>query len=466
VNLRLPRLSDEQGAAVVIALATITITAAIAGALITGGISFLHSSSADGANKRALEAAQAGLNVGAYRLGKIGLSPTASFTDNCVTDREVVWSSSTPHCPATTGYFNNGGASSSYYLTPVMSGSALSGMSTVATQCGPAAAGERCLTATGTVNGVTRRLQERVKTTYLFNLHGIAGLKGVDINSSNSWSGPNFQITSDTASNGPITFGQNVSAPGSPYGCIVGPAGSAPGGCPLTRYPQAITVSSVDTLPFNTTQTTNSDATITLAQGYTAATRSLVVPANATLTLAAGDYNFCYVTVGNGAKLSAASGARVRIFVDSPARAGSGCTGPTGGKFNAASTSAQLNPGAATTPPAQLEIYVYGTATPPANLASPPPATCNADFTFVSSAATASSNLYVYAPDSNVSIQSNAYQMGAVVGCQVTYFALSASARWDYPPGGTAPSAGAGPVTGTFRECAPQFSGNPESGCG
>jgi hypothetical protein len=462
MSARLPRLGDERGVAVVIAITTITVTGLLAAALISASTFFLHSSSRDASGKRALAAAQAGLNTGVYRLTRIGASPSGSFANNCITDKEVAWSSTVPHCPAATGYFNVTAASSSYYLTPEMN-APLTGMSTVATECGSAGGGERCVTAVGTVNGITRRLQERVTTLELFKIHGMVGLKGVKINSSASWSGPNFKVTSDTGSNGPITYGENVSPPGAPYGCFVGPLGSAPATCPTTPVP-TITVPSVDTLPFGTTLTTNSNATI--LAGYTAGTRSLSVAAGATLTLAAGDYNFCFVTLGAGATLQAASGERVRIFVDSPSRTGSGCTGPTGGQFNAGkleTATAKINP---STTAGQIEVYAYGTATPPANLASPPPETCNNDVTFNNGSSATSNNLYIYAPDSNVSIESNAYQYGAVVACQMTYWAQSASARWDYPPTGIRPTAGMGIVTGSFRECAPQYSGDPESGCG
>jgi Tfp pilus assembly protein PilX len=459
----MPRIKDEQGIAVIVAIGVITVTGLFAGALISASTLFLHSSSKDSYNKKALAAAQAGLNAAVYRFSRINSAPSGSFSNNCITDREVAWSNTAPHCPEATGYFNVTGATSKYYMTADLS-TALTGMSTVATECGSAGAGERCLTAVGTVNGVTRRLQERVKALDLFNIHGLLGLKKVDINSSESWGGPNFQVTSDTGSNGSIKYGENVNAPGSPYGCFLGPAGTAPAGCAVTKYSSPITVTSVDALPFGSTQTTNSNATI--AAGYTAATRSLSVAANATLTLAEGDYNFCFVTLNSGATLQVAAGARVRIFVDSPNRTGSGCTSPTGGKFNAGvvgGASAKINP---TATAGQLEVYSYGTVAPPANLASPPPATCNSDFVFNNGSSVTSNNVYVYAPDSKVSIQSNAYQYGAVVACEMAYWALSAKARWDYPPTGIRPSAGVGPVVGSFRECTPQYSGDPESGCG
>src|ERR1700730_2983525 len=67
MSTRLPRIADEQGFAIVIAIATITVTVALAAALVTASGTFLHSSSRDGANKRALAAAEAGLNAGLYR---------------------------------------------------------------------------------------------------------------------------------------------------------------------------------------------------------------------------------------------------------------------------------------------------------------------------------------------------------------------------------------------------------------
>lgn len=461
MNARIPRLSGEQGIGVVVAIAVITITAGLAAALVAGASTFLHSSSRDAYNKRALAAAQAGLNVAVYRYRLISASPSASFAERCVTDREVEWSTGKPHCAAATGYLNDSGASSSYYLTPDMSTS-LSGMSTVATECASGGAGDRCLTAIGTVNGVTRRIQERVRVLELFSIHGMLGLEKTAINSSESWSGSNFKITSDTGSNGAITFGQNVSAPGAPYHCEVGPsAPEPPCGGQIVKRATPITLPSVETLPFGTTKATNKDTTISAAQGYSEATRSLSVPAGTTLTLAAGEYNFCYVNVGNGATLSAAAGARVQIFVDSPSREGSGCSGPSGGKFNAESSGAQLN---LTSTAGQLELYLYGTASA---VASPPPeGKCSADFNFNNTASGPSSNLYIFAPDSIVTLKSNAYQMGAVAACQLTYWAESSSAQWDYPPSGTRPSGGVGPVTGSFRECTPQYSGDPESGCG
>jgi hypothetical protein len=140
---------------------------------------------------------------------------------------------------------------------------------------------------------------------------------------------------------------------------------------------------------------------------------------------------------------------------------GSPCTSPNGGKFKAESSGAQLNLGESQ---GQLELYLWGTASA---VASPPPkGECKADFNFNNKASGPSSSLYIYAPDSAVSIKSAAYEMGAVVACKLTYWAEASTARWDYPPSGARPSNGVGPVTGSFRECTPKYTGDPESTCG
>jgi hypothetical protein len=63
---------------------------------------------------------------------------------------------------------------------------------------------------------------------------------------------------------------------------------------------------------------------------YDPATRSLTVGNNGIVTLGGATYNFCKITLGNGARIKNASGTLanphyIRIFLDSPDRAGSGC---------------------------------------------------------------------------------------------------------------------------------------------
>jgi Tfp pilus assembly protein PilX len=452
----LDRLRREQdGIAMVVAIGVLSVTMMLAVVALSASTHLTQSTVRDGNTKRALAAAQAGLDVALYRLVRVGSTPSGSFSVNCVTTAEVAWSSAAPHCQGATSSLGNG-ASYTYWVTPDLSSAGLAGLSQVKTECGSATvvAGERCITATGTVNGVTRRAQIRVAGVPLFPVAGIVGFKGVLIDSSQNWSGPNFQITSDTGSNGPITFGQNVNAPLLPYHCYIGPGGSSPCGGTQQSVP-TLTAASVDILPFAGTAVANQNSTI--AAGYTAATRTLSV--TGTTTLAAGDYNFCSVKVANGATLAAAAGARVRIYVDSAARAGSGCSGVASQGTFVAAQSSLLNAGSTGT----LETYLYGTNVPAPPYTPPPPATCNNDFSYYHGSTTATSGVFVYAPNSNVTITANGKITGAVVGCRVTFLALTSTARFDSPPG--RPSASSGIETGTWRECTAQYTGNPESGC-
>jgi Tfp pilus assembly protein PilX len=453
---RLGRLRREQdGVAMVVAVGVLAVTSMLAFVALSASTHLTRSTVKDGNTKRALEAAQAGIDVALYRLVRVGSMPSGSFNINCVTTAEVAWSSAVPHCPGATGQLGNG-ASYTYWVTPDLTSTGLAGLSQVKAECGSTTmlAGERCITATGTVNGVTRRAQTRVAGVPLFPMAGILGFKGVLIDSSQNWSGPNFQITSDTGSNGPITFGQNVNAPLLPYHCYIGPGGSSPCGGTQQGVP-TLTAASVDTLPFAGTAVANQNSTI--VTGYTAATRSLSV--TGTTTLAAGDYNFCSVKVANGATLAAASGARVRIYVDSAARAGSGCSGVANQGTFVAAQSSLLNAGST----GNLETYLYGTSAPAPPFTPPPPTTCNNDFSYYHGSTTATAGVFVYAPNSKVSITANGKINGAVVGCQVTFLALAATARYDSPP--SRPTASSGLETGTWRECTGQYVGDPESGC-
>jgi hypothetical protein len=317
-------------------------------------------------------------------------------------------------------------------------------------------------TAANTV--VSRRAQIRVAGQPLFAVGGIVGFKNVLIDSDPSWPGaaPNFQITSDTGSNGPITYGQNVNPPGfPPYQCFLGPSGTAPVGCTVNRAPAPLSAPSVDTLPFAATAAANSNGSIGVGATYTAATRTLVV--TGALVLTAGDYNLCSVTVNNGASIKSAAAAKVRIFVDSNARAASGCTASQG-TFNAGSTSAQDTLLDGTT--GSLEMYVYGTSAPPV-MAPPPPTTCNNDFDYYHGTTVASTNVYIFAPNSNVRVWQNASMTGSMVGCTVYFRALSSSARFDAPPSGSRPTSNFGAEAGTWRQCQGTFAAtaDPESRC-
>jgi hypothetical protein len=153
--------------------------------------------------------------------------------------------------------------------------------------------------------------------------------------------------------------------------------------------------------------------------------------------------------MANLARISVPTGGRVRIFIDSPARTGSGCPGGSG-VVNANNTKAILNP----SPGGQLEIYVYGTSVPSPAGAPSPPATCGADFTYKNGlTGTAQSALYVYAPNSIVDITNDSPLAGAITGCEVKLWSLSSNSSYDYLGPPSAIVSRAAQIKGSWREC-------------
>jgi hypothetical protein len=219
--------------------------------------------------------------------------------------------------------------------------------------------------------------------------------------------------------------------------------------CNLVRLAQPLAVLPVDRFPFAVSATANSNSTIPAGFGYSSPNRMLAVPGNADLVLASGDYNFCEIQMANNATLRAATGARVRIYVDSPARPGSGCPGGSG-RVNANNATSIFNP----SPAGQLEIYQYGTSVPTPAGAPPPPTTCNNDFTYKNGlTGTAASSFYLYAPNSVVDITTSSPMGGAITGCRVHLYGLTTNTAFNYLDPITQIYGHAAPVKGSWREC-------------
>jgi hypothetical protein len=106
---------------------------------------------------------------------------------------------------------------------------------------------------------------------------------------------------------------------------------------------------------------------------YTAATRALTPGNSSSLALGGGTYNFCSLTLTNSADLFVAARARVRIFIDSPDREGSGCPARSAGVDQSCTVDRDPSAGSrmftvinsarilpASNDPLDLQIYVYG----------------------------------------------------------------------------------------------------------
>ncbi|MEA2161489.1 MAG: hypothetical protein QOD66_3869 [Solirubrobacteraceae bacterium] len=430
----------EHGFAVPIALAVLLITFVLAGVATAVAIHTNRLSNRDTGSKTALEAADAGVRAAVYRLNMYRPGSNACPTPPTSV---LVGSTGAPTatlCPTDGPESLGNGASFKYWISRVMvSGDVCAGTTVDSSQSDIA---QRCITATGTANGVTARVQERVAaytSTPVFPA-AIFGTKSVTI-------GNNVTIATDTlnqpallGTNGILTvgggttvidgyqlppnattsFGNGITnigpttGIGQPYATptAINPLGSAvntptasqTGAC-LNNCNYRIscpTVSACD----------KSSGTVT----FDPVGRTLTLGNNSSLELGGGVYNFCSLTLGNNSQITLVPGTSASIYIDSPSDPNSaGIPGsPSTNPACAAGTgtftmlqNATLNAGGNAL---NAQIYVYGDPndTPPTNQ--------------VNLTNNGSSAYALAAPFSNVNLSpsNNTVFAGAIVGYTVT----------------------------------------------
>jgi hypothetical protein len=320
-----------------------------------------------------------------FRMNDMGVqSITKCFTTSAVdkgtgTDPETGGTPAASECAGVRDDLGNN-ARYTYYVTPGLNdGDVCAGLPVHHTDpSGAVTITQRCITSVGEVNGQRRRIQARVASyigTQLFPIGGILAINGIKAQN-------NSIVSGVLGSNGQITLGNNsVISGGIKLGTSSTPppvlgTGSTVGGSPPVSYRSeaegAYVLAPVD---MGNTATVNDNGRITSGQDagshvtYTntaAAPRTLSIGNNGSLTLGGGTYNFCKVTLGNNSYVTIAATAKIRFFLDSPDRSGSGCI-PSGqtaaqarangyGGMNLGQGSNFNNPG----PSINFQIYMYG----------------------------------------------------------------------------------------------------------
>jgi len=416
---------DESGVAMVVAMGVILLLTLITGVVLAASVQLSATSNTDTLRKRALEVAEAGLQATNYRLNL--LAPSSS---NCIGgSSETVQAPGTGSsvCPS---YTESVGNSSSYttWTTPVFSGVGTCAGVSVGTS---STVQERCVTSQGTVNGVSRRVQVRVAAyaaAPIFPVNGVIGLTSVTLD--------NFAGLAGTeASNGLISLNHGASATST----TLGPSAPAPslknGASDGTVTQRTAAQGNFVLSPVNpgNSATSNDDGRITNglhsppvspsdpASGtvsFDASTRILSLSGGSTagnLTLGGAVYNFCSLTLGNGATLTLGSGVRTVIFIDSPARPGSGC--PSGSGTLTEANGANITNNSPAAPGSSiahdttaLQIYVYGW-----------PSSFSSSANVVSLGNSSSFFGTVYAPQSTISVNNSAAYYGAMAGNVVNF---------------------------------------------
>jgi Tfp pilus assembly protein PilX/cytoskeletal protein CcmA (bactofilin family) len=359
------RLTGDAGFVLPTAMIVLLILAVLVGAAITVASQTSTSTTRDNNTKAALEAAEAGLQTAAYRLSKLELEPK---TTECITAKAWAKPTSGAYCESSGSEPLGNGATFEYRTSRgLVAGEKCNG-ETISSQENVT---QRCITSVGTVNGVRRRVQERASSlaSPLFQVKGILGLHSVSIENNGKLEGEvgtneilNLKngVTLERADLGPLGKVEGTSTPKetikntSPFEAPPVPIGES--------AKSAITQAECKPPPEGGEVGRNCDFLITNGADansgvtFSTALRSLSMGNGSSLELKEGVYNFCNFQVsGNNTKLTTVAGGKVVIFIDSAARAGSGCSSPAG-KLEFKNGLELIDPNANAL---YLQIYVY-----------------------------------------------------------------------------------------------------------
>jgi Tfp pilus assembly protein PilX len=432
-------LREQTGIALPSALAVLVVVGVLSSATFAVSSRLSDTSTASRDTKRALQAADAGLEAAMFRMNEIGLqSVSKCFTTSAVdpgtgTDPETGGTPAAGECAGIQEDLGNN-SDYTYYVTPELEqGDQCAGLNVQTVDPnGEVTITQRCVTAIGEVNGERRRIQARVASyigTQLFPVGGILAINGITVK--------NTAIVSGVlGSNGQIELGNNSSIAGgiklgtsSTPPPILGSGSTVGGNPPVTYRSEAEGAYVLAPVDMGNTATVNDNGRITSGQDtgshvtYTntaAAPRTLSIANNGSLTLGGGTYNFCKVTLGNNSFITIAAGAKIRFFLDSPDRAGSGCipSGQTAAQAKANGYGGMVlgqgsnfnNPGHAI----NFQIYMYGYTD----------GTHKVEFNN-----TSAMNAAIYAPSSELVWVNTAGITGAVAASKVE-FKNSATFAW------------------------------------
>jgi hypothetical protein len=442
-------ITEERGVALAAALAILAVLTVTSASVFAVTTRLSQTSTASRDAKRALAAADAGLEAATFRMNELGFQQTSKcFTTEGWptgegTDPETGATPAAGECAGVKESVGNG-SYYTYYVTPALEqGDVCAGLPVYYTDSeGKVTVTQRCVTSIGESGGERRRIQARVASyigTQLFPVGGILAINGLKVENTAIVSGvlgSNGQI--ELGNSSVVTGGIELGEPDTPQPILGN--GTTLGG-DVTNRTQAQGAFVLAPVDMGNTATENDNARIISTPPkdagtnvtYNAATRSLTIGNNGSLTLGGGTYNFCKFTMGNNSYITIAVGAKVRFFLDSPDRSGSGCipasvTGATeaerakkardlgyGGMFLDQGSNFN-NPGHAI----NFQIYMYG---------------YNDGSHTVEFNNTAALNAAIYAPNSNLIWKNTAGITGGVSASTVE-FKNSASFAWAGDSGG------------------------------
>jgi Tfp pilus assembly protein PilX len=470
------RFGSQEGVALPVATAMMLVISLFVVAFFTTALRVNDTSVDDRASKRALAAAEAGLQMAMYRLNnRIG----ANQATQCLTTDWVPLDGD--RCPGLTETVGNE-ASYTYYVTPELDRLPAAQRTCVVVPGQTLAGTDRCITAIGTASGVERRVQVRAST-----VTGAASYKSIGLMSKSlMYAGNSSEIKSDVGVNGiahfgnsaqtvttPVVYGTLLRAPGSTYE-ESGSSQVIAGGQQSVSTPFVFPPIDFEAAEIAAEATNLKTLPPWIAPSgsvYNAVTKHFTVTGEATLP--AGTYYFCRFYMENSAKLTFTS-YPIQIYVDSPSREGSLCTGA--GQGDPAGTfwlrnSNEFNKGGREE---LVEVFVHGTpydgtrtrptwCTPAGDTPPPPDVRCESDVLLNNSSGFEG---MINAPETTVELNNSGVFTGAIAADKIRFnnsvkFELTAAVK------DSAPATSSGVRRGGWVECAPtpSPSGDPESGC-
>jgi type II secretory pathway pseudopilin PulG len=447
-------LGSDSGLAtpVVVAVMSVVMLLAAGGALAALGTS--EGANDDRRAKRALAAAEAGIQQAAYRLATLRpneLKCLGATGPSYAAD--PVGGECTP-VPGTLAT----GMTFSYVATPKLtSGAACADIPNIATDT---TSTDHCITSTGTAGAIKRRLQARVRVARggIFAGIGLVGLEYVNlVNSDELWS--------DIGSNGLITGSNSIKVHGSLRVPDSAPAPMVLGSNPPTvRQPDPWSLAQTDFAAIAAGP--NNNAALTGLSGWNATTRVLAFGNSVNITIPAGTYLICDLYGDNSIKINLHSNATptnpVKIYIDSPSRPGSGC--PAGSGRLCLDNSVEFNKDGN---PGDLEIYIYG-STAKCSDAVPGMPFDGAHFPSDSPFVLGNSVHYfgtIYAPTTRVRLNNSVTVSGGIAALSAE---LANSVKFTHADAVKNKAPAAGPVRRlSWVECRsqPTTVGDHESGC-
>jgi Tfp pilus assembly protein PilX len=465
------RLTKSQdGVALPVATAMLLVISLFVVAFFSVTLQVNDTSIEDRSSKRALAAAEAGLQMALYRINE---SPDTPQSLQCFTTTYVP-EEAAGRCPGVDGSLGNR-ATYTYYVTPELGTGLCLGATGTAT--------DRCITAVGRAGGVQRRVQVRANT-----LTGAISYKSIGLMSKSLiYAGNSSEITSEVGANGVVHFGNSAKTYSNASADIDGAVLHAPGstyqtsgsGQQIAGGRQSVPTP-YDFPPIQDFDMVKTSATnITTANwappgmSYNALTKTLRVTSSSGASLPAGTYYFCQFSMANGAKLTFDQTQATKIYIDSPNRTGSLCvqsgslTRPVGTFW--LENSNEFNKDGREE---LVEVFVEGTSyngtrsrpsfcTPGGDL--PDTDKCESDVILVNSA---SFEGMIYAPKTTVELNNSGKMKGAIAADKIRFnnsvvFELTDAVK------DSAPVTAGGIDRGNWVECRPEptTAGDPQSGC-